>query len=100
MQSPALRSPVGQQTWEEWLGGTVLRSFHDPHPCAVFLIQELRSEPAEDVIHHRLGDRDLFIVGEAGGLEAHMTEFVDQRFERHAILQSQGRQRRERVHQT
>src|SRR6266571_7234186 len=60
MQSPALRSPVGQQAWEEWLGGTVLRRFHDPHPCAVFLIQELRSEPAEDVIHHRLGDRDLF----------------------------------------
>src|SRR5262245_13268706 len=73
IQRPSLRSTVGHETWEEGLGGTVLRkgcvgrkrnrppetlrrhsraSFHDPHTCAVFLIQELRSEPAENVIHH------------------------------------------------
>src|SRR6266571_5776865 len=39
--APTLRSTVGQQAWEEWLGGTVLRNFHDPHTCPVFLIEEL-----------------------------------------------------------
>src|SRR5438105_3031121 len=49
--------------------------------------QEVARHPAEDVVHDRFRDRDLFVLGESRWLEAHMAELVDHEFERHAELQ-------------
>ena len=52
----------------------------------VFGAKELRAQPAENVIHDRLGVRDLRIPRETAGLETHVAEFIDQEFQRHAVM--------------
>ena len=61
--------------------------------------RNLRAEPAEDIVHDRLGEPDIRVVGDAGRLEARMGELVHQRLQRHAVLQRQRDRGRERVHQ-
>ena len=64
-----------------------------------FVVEELAGEPAENIIHDRLRHRDVGVLGESRGLEAHMAELVDQSPERHAVLQRDGNRRGEGVHQ-
>src|SRR5215472_10123098 len=47
-------------------------------------------QPAEDVVHDRLGDWDLLVAGEARGLEARVLELVAQKLQGHAVLKGQG----------
>src|SRR5262249_11245321 len=46
-------------------------------------------QPAEDVIHHRLGNGNLGVAGKAGGFEAGVLEFFAQEAQRDTVLQSQ-----------
>src|SRR6202042_2452049 len=61
--------------------------------------QEPDLEPAEDVVHDRLGIADVGIAGPAAGLEAGVRELLAKRLERNAILQRQRRSEREAVHE-
>src|SRR3989304_5486332 len=70
----------------------------EPEVRLVVRGQEAAAEPAEDVVHDRLGDRDLVVAGEAGRLEADVGELVDEVAQRHAVLERQADRRRERVH--
>jgi hypothetical protein len=45
------------------------------------VLAELEIHPAEDVIHHRFGDGNLGVAGEATGFEPGVTELVDQNFQ-------------------
>jgi hypothetical protein len=49
--------------------------------------KEPQLEPAEDLIHDRLGEADVFIAGPAGGLKAVVGELLDQELERNAMLE-------------
>src|SRR5581483_2496737 len=49
--------------------------------------QELRAQPAEDVIHDRLRVGNLLIAGPSARLKPHVAELVDEKLERHAVLQ-------------
>jgi len=40
-------------------------------------VKKLGRKPAENVIHDRLGHRDIGVFGETRRLETHMTELVD-----------------------
>src|SRR6266705_2680005 len=51
--------------------------------------QELEGQPAEDIIHQRLGVADVAVRRPAAGLEARVAELVAQHLERNAILQRQ-----------
>ena len=55
-------------------------------------------EPAEDVVDEARREPDVGIVGHARGLEAHVREHLDERLERHAVLQAVAHRDRERVH--
>lgn len=57
-------------------------------------------QPAEDVVHHRLGNRDLLVAGEAAGLEAGVLEFVAQQAQRNSVLQRERDRRGEGIHET
>src|SRR5712692_5234576 len=57
------------------------------------------TQPARDVVEHRLGVRDGRVAGVTRGLEARIDELVHQRLERHAILQADGNRQREAVHE-
>src|ERR1017187_6295970 len=65
----------------------------------VFGAEELRAEPAENVIHDRLGVGNLLVPGPAAGLETHVRELVHQELERDAVLQVEADRRGERIHQ-
>ncbi len=60
---------------------------------------EFHRQPAEDVIDQALGDGDFGVAGHAAGLEADVLEFSDQGFDGHAVLQADGDQRGDGVHQ-
>ena len=62
-------------------------------------LDELAAQPAEDVIGDAGGVADVGVLGETARLEALVSEFLDQTFERHAVLQGDGGQRADRVHQ-
>src|SRR3989440_8958827 len=69
----------------------------------VFLLrsaQELRGQPAEDVVGDRLRDRDFGVLGESRGLEAGVRELLHQHFQWNAILQRQRDAGREGIHQS
>jgi hypothetical protein len=46
--------------------------------------KEPQLEPAEDRIHDRLGEADVFIAGPAGGLKTVVGKLLDQELERNA----------------
>ena len=82
-------------------GGSSTSAERSIRPRAGLVVgrQEARAEPAEDVVHDRLGDRDLRVAGEAGRLEADVRELVDQVPQRHAVLERDRDHRGERVHE-
>src|SRR5579871_237749 len=51
--------------------------------------QEAQLQPAEDVIHDRLGVADIRVAAPAAGLEASMRELLAERLQRYAVLQRQ-----------
>ena len=51
--------------------------------------EEADLDPAEDVVHDRLGVADLLVAGPAGGLEAGVGELLAEDAERHAVLESE-----------
>ena len=57
--------------------------------------EEAQLQPAEDVIHDRLGVADVRVMGPAAGLEAGVRELVAQQLERNAVLQARWRPRRQ-----
>ena len=61
--------------------------------------QEAQLEPAEDVVHDRLGEADVGGFAPAAGLEAGVGEFFAQQFQRHAVLQRDGDGAGEAVHE-
>src|SRR4051794_17385546 len=61
-------------------------------------VEEARRQPAHDVVGHRLREWDLRVGGDPLGVEAHVAELLDERLERHAVLQRDRDRRRERVH--
>src|SRR5499427_10818604 len=61
--------------------------------------QEAQLQPAEDVIHDRLGVADIGIAAPAAGFEAGMRELFAQQLERHAVLQADGDCAGEAVHE-
>ena len=77
---------------------TTLDRSMSPRP-ALSSPQEARAEPAEDVVHDGLGDRDLRVAGEAAGLEPDVGELVDQVAQRHAVLERQETDVAKRVHE-
>ena len=50
----------------------------------------LDDETPEDVVDEAGGDAQVGVVGHARGLEAHVGERLDERLERHAVLQAHG----------
>src|SRR3989344_2092707 len=54
---------------------------------AVFVAQKLHAQISEDVVYKRLGERNVFIAGDAGRLKARVFEFLYKRFQWHARLQ-------------
>src|SRR6266849_5740823 len=50
--------------------------------------EEAELEPAEDVVHDRLGKADVGVAGPAAGLEAGVREFFAEKLERHTVLES------------
>ena len=50
----------------------------DPHFLLRIAVEKLGGEPAENIIHDRLGHGDVGVFGEARRLETHMAELVDQ----------------------
>src|SRR6516162_2841770 len=61
--------------------------------------EEAQLQPAEDVIHDRLGVADVGIVAPAAGLEAGVRELFAQQLERNAVLQGDGDGAGKAVHQ-
>src|SRR6202044_41640 len=61
--------------------------------------EEADLDPAEDVIHDRLGVADLLVAGPAGGLEAGVGELLAEDAQRHAMLKRERDRRRKGVHQ-
>ena len=62
--------------------------------------EEADLDPAEDVIHDRLGVADLLVAGPAGGLEAGVSELLAEHAQRHAVLEGERHGGREGVHQS
>ena len=67
-----------------------------PMLVALVVGQVLHRELAEDVVDEARGDPDVGVVGHAGGLEAHVRELLDERPQRHAVLQPMAHRDRER----
>src|SRR4029078_66075 len=63
-------------------------------------LDELTAEPAEYVVGDRRRISDVGILGEARRLEALVSELLHQTLERHAVLQGDRGERRDRVHQS
>ena len=61
--------------------------------------EEAQLQPAEDVVHDRLGEADLGVVGPAARLEAGVREFLAQQLERHTMLQRDRHRQGEAVHE-
>ena len=58
----------------------------------------IQREAAEDVVHHRAGEPDVRVVGQAGRLEPHVGELGHVRVERDAVLQADRDGHGEGVH--
>ena len=63
-------------------------------------VDELATEPAEHVIGNRGGIADIRVPGETAWLEALVGELLHQGGKRHAILQGNGSERADGVHET
>ncbi len=61
--------------------------------------READLDPAEDVVHDRLGVADLLVAGPARGLEAGVGELLAEDAQRHAVLESKGDGCGEGVHE-
>src|SRR3982074_1074546 len=61
--------------------------------------EEAELEPAEDVVHDRLGKANVSITRPPAGLEASMRKLLAEKFERHAMLQRDRNRQRKTVHQ-
>src|SRR5713101_4454287 len=62
--------------------------------------EEAELEPAEDVVHDRLGEADVGIVRPAARLKARVRKFLAEQFERDTVLERNRDRQREAVHQT
>jgi len=51
-----------------------------------------------DVIEHGSGEADVGVGRDTAGFEAGVDQLVDQDFQRHAVLQADGKREREAVH--
>src|SRR5579872_3099648 len=60
--------------------------------------QESQLEPAEDVVHDRLGVADVGITAPATRLKSRVRELLAEQFQRHAVLQRDRDREREAVH--
>jgi hypothetical protein len=49
--------------------------------------EEAQMQPAEDVVHDRLGETDIRIVSPAAGLEAGVSKLLAHQFQRDTVLQ-------------
>ncbi len=56
-------------------------------------------QPAEDVIHDRLGEADIRIAAPAAGLEARVRELLAEQLQRNSVLQRDRNRESEAVHQ-
>ena len=61
--------------------------------------EETDLDPAEDVIHDRLGEADVGVAGPAGGLEAGVGELLAEDAERDAVLEGERDGGGKRVHE-
>src|SRR5580658_4511923 len=61
--------------------------------------QETQLQPAEDVVHDRLGKADVGIAGPAARLKPRVRELFAQQLQRHPMLQRNGRSQRKAIHQ-
>src|ERR1700685_1463695 len=61
--------------------------------------QKAQLEPAEDVVHDRLGVADVGVAAPAAGLEARVRELFAEYFQRRAVLQRERNRQRKTVHQ-
>ena len=62
--------------------------------------EEADLDPAEDVVHDRLGVADLLVAGPAGGLEAGVGELLAEDAEGNAVLEGEGDGGGEGVHES
>src|SRR5215831_6180704 len=62
--------------------------------------EEAQLQPAEDVIHDRLGKADFGIVCPAAGLETRVRELFAEQLQRHTVLQGDRYRESEAVHQS
>lgn len=62
--------------------------------------EELDGQPLEDVVHDRLGHRDLGVLREAAGLEPRVGELVHQELQGDTVLEGERGHGGEGVHQT
>src|SRR5258706_8332618 len=60
--------------------------------------EEAELQPAEDVVHDRLGKADIGVAGPSTGLEAGVREFLAVEFQWHTVLQRDGDGQRKTVH--
>ncbi len=69
--------------------------------CILFGVAgyELAAHPAEDIVDETFGERNILVGGHAGRLETGVAEFIDQRNQRHAILQRHRRAGADDIHQ-
>src|SRR5580692_10726379 len=61
--------------------------------------QKPQLQPAEDVVHDRLGKPDVGIASPPARLKPRMRELFAQQLQRHAMLQRNGRSQRKAIHQ-
>src|SRR5258705_7523453 len=60
--------------------------------------EEAELEPAEDVVHDRLGKADVGIARPPARLEPSMRKLLAEKFERHPMLQRDRNRQRKTVH--
>src|SRR5208282_5866049 len=61
--------------------------------------EEAHLEPAENVVHDRLGKSDIGIARPSAGLKASVRKFFAEQLQRHAMLQRDGRGQGKAVHE-
>src|SRR5258707_12996492 len=61
--------------------------------------EEAELEPAEDIVHDRLGEADVGIARPPAGLEASVRKLLAEKFERHPMLQRDRNRQRKTVHE-
>ncbi len=86
---------MAPQTWQ--LGASPRSTI--PLRRSLLSGEETEFEPAEDVIHDRLGEADVGIVAPAAWFEAGVRELIAEQAERDSVLESDGAGAGEAVHE-